>query len=308
VTVPVNVTSGRYRIFIAGFRVNNQTYDDPLNRDGWLDEIYAAAAVARWEGTVFKEHQVVKSLVYGDANQSTRIQAGSASASGGLKAGDAVPYGWSPSGPPGFNPDPLRFPFKIWEGTLRDGVDIVSVRPTLWEADGDTGAYEYWKAWALSAPTFGTGLSSPGLVATKGPRSPLYQFVTAAQYADPEEARADLFGNFTVLDFRQFDNGMKKNAGRFFPGKDRLVGLDDYHQDTVSLVVAGDNVLDFSRIHWVDRQVAFTREKVEAALNAQGSGGLAPGVIAISLVDEDHSPAGPLHGDYTMYVLVQRAP
>jgi hypothetical protein len=151
-------------------------------------------------------------------------------------------------------------------------------------------------------------LSSPGLVATKGPRSPLYQFVTAAQYADPEEARADLFGNFTVLDFRQFDNGMKKNAGRFFPGKDRLVGLDDYHQDTVSLVVAGDNVLDFSRIHWVDRQVAFTREKVEAALNAQGSGGLAPGVIAISLVDEDHSPAGPLHGDYTMYVLVQRAP
>jgi hypothetical protein len=101
---------------------------------------------------------------------------------------------------------------------------------------------------------------------------------------------------------------MKKNAGRFFPGKDRLVGLDDYHQDTVSLVVAGDNVLDFSRIHWVDRQVAFTREKVEAALNAQGSGGLAPGVIAISLVDEDHSPAGPLHGDYTMYVLVQRAP
>jgi hypothetical protein len=31
-------------------------------------------------------------------------------------------------------------------------------------------------------------------------------------------------------------------------------------------------------------------------------------VIPISLVDEDHNPLGPLHGDYAIYLRVQRMP
>ena len=317
VTATVTVTSGKYQIFIAGFRVNNQTYDDPVNRDGWVDEIYAAASVAKWEGGAVKSNEVAKSWVYGDANASGRIRAGSGSGNGGLKAGDVVPSGWSPSSaqlPP--ETDAHRFPMKVWEGTLRIG-DVLSVRPTLWEFDGDSGAYEYWRAWALSSPTWGSGLASPGLAATKGPSSPLYQFASAAQFADPGEALDAAFERDyvqpTAADGDRFDKGMKKTAGRFWPGKDRIVGLDGYVRDMRGLFVAptasgSTEEFDYSRIHWVDRQVAFTREKIEAALNAPGSQGFPPGVIAISLVDEDHNPLGPLHGDYTLYLRVVRMP
>jgi hypothetical protein len=306
VTATVGITAGRYQIFIAGFRVNNQTYDDPLNRDGWLDEIYAAAAVAKWESGALKTNEVAKSWVYGDANSSDRVRAGSGSGNGGLKAGDVVPAGWAPGGaqlPP--ETDAHRFPLKVWEGTLRDG-EIVSVRPTLWEFDGDSGAYEYWRAWVLSAPTAGPG--GPGLVVTKGPNSPLYQFINGAQYENESEAYDELWGSGKVIDFRRFDDGMKKTAARFFPGKDRIVGIDGFVQDKRDAFFQGDNAADYSRIHWVDRQVAFTREKIEAALQAAPSGGLAPGVIALSLVDEDRSPLGPLHGDYTLYLQVRRIP
>jgi hypothetical protein len=309
VTATVGVTSGRYRIFIAGFRANNQTSDDPLNRDGWLDEIYAAAAVVKWENGAVKSNEVIKSLVYGDANSSDRVRAGSGSGNGGIKAGDLVPAGWSPTSaqlPPEASSG--RFPLKIWEGTLHNS-DIVSVRPTLWEFDGDSGAYLYWRAWALSQPS--NGGSDPGLVVTKGARSPLYQFVTGAQYENHSELLDDLFSSNVIVDFRRFDDGMKKTAARFFPGKDRIVGLDGYQQDRIGLWQVGDaksDEFDFSKIYWVDRQIAFTRQKIEAALTAPGSGGLAPGMIALSLVDEDHSPAGPLHGDYTLYLQVQRMP
>jgi hypothetical protein len=308
VTATVDVTAGRYQIFIAGFHVNNQTYDDPLNRDGWLDEIYAAAAVTKWEGGKVAMNEVAKSWVYGDANSSDRVRAGTGSANGGLKAGDWVPAGWSPvNAQLPSESDAHRFPLKLWEGTLRDG-EIVAVRPTLWEFDGDTGAYEYWRAWVLSAP--GNGGSDPGLVVTRTGQSPLYQFSTAAQYANEAEALDDLLdsGAGKIIDFRRFDDGMKKTASRFFPGKDRIVGIDSYVRETSDLAFQGDSALDRSRIYWDDRQIAFTRPKIEAALKAAGVGGLAPGVIAVSLVDQDHSPAGPLHGDYTLYLQVERIP
>lgn len=307
VTATVGLTAGRYQIFISGFRVNNQTTDDPLNRDGWLDEVYAAAAVVKWEGGAVKTNDVIKSWVYGDANSSDRIRAGSGSGNGGLKAGDAVPNGWSPSStrlPP--ESDPRRFPLKLWEGTLRDG-EIVSVRPTLWEFDGDSGAYEYWRAWVLSAP--GNGGTDPGLVVTKIGQSPLYQFITAAQYENEGELIDDAMGSGKIVDFRRFDDGMKKTAARFFPGKDRIIGLDSYQQDKRGLFIDPGNTekstqeFDFSKIYWMDRKIAFTRAKLDAALTTATAV-----VIPISLVDEDHSPAGPLHGDYTLYLQVQRIP
>ena len=78
--------------------------------------------------------------------------------------------------------------------------------------------------------------------------------------------------------------------------------LDDYEK------YIADDLYDLSKIYWLDRQVAFTREKIETALNSSGSGRLQPGVIAFSLVAEDHNPLGPLQGSYTLYLRVQRVP
>ena len=62
------------------------------------------------------------------------------------------------------------------------------------------------------------------------------------------------------------------------------------------------------KIYWDDREYTFTRNKSEALLNAP-SAGLAPGMVAVRLVDGDpHHAAGRLDGDYTLYFYVQRVP
>jgi hypothetical protein len=80
-------TAGTYRITFAGFRVNHETNDDPLNRDGWADEVYAAVAVQRFDrgsGTML-EGAAVTSLTHGDGNSAPeRVPQGSALNNGGL--------------------------------------------------------------------------------------------------------------------------------------------------------------------------------------------------------------------------------
>ena len=320
VTATLTNTSGKYAIYIAGFRVNSQTYDNQLNTDGWLDEIYAAAAVTKWESGVVKTNDVIRGAIHGDANQPNFVRAGNGSATGGLRSGDSVPSGWGPNQPLAPEPIATRFPIKLWEGTLRSSTDVVAVRPTLWEFDGEVWGYEFWKQWVLKYSNAGDGVKAPGLVATRGAETPLYQFVTAAQYASLDETMdAATFAAIgkpkLQTDFRYDGYGLPVNAQRFYPGKDRIIGLDSYEKDMRGLFIdvtkpnlGSTQEFDFSRMHWVDRQVAFTKDKIEAALNSPASDGLAPGTVAISLVDKDLNPAGPLHGDYTLYLRVIRVP
>ena len=320
VTATLTNTSSKYAIYIAGFHVNNQTYDNQLNTDGWLDEIYAAAAVTKWESGVVKTNDVIRGAIYGDANQPNFVRAGNGSATGGLRSGDSVPSGWGPNQPLAPEPIATRFPIKLWEGTLRSGIDVVAVRPTLWEFDGDVWGYEFWKQWVLKYPNAGDGLKAPGLVATRGAETPLYQFGTAAQYDGLQEMMDA--ATFAALgkpqlqsDFRLEGYGLPVNAQRFYPGRDRIIGLDSYEKDMQGLFIdvtkpnlGSTQEFDFSRMHWVDRQVAFTKDKIETALNTPASDGLAPGTVAISLVDKDLNPAGPLYGNYTLYLRVMRVP
>jgi hypothetical protein len=320
VTATVATTANKYAIYIAGFRVNNGTYDNQLNTDGWLDEIYAAAAVTKWESGAVTTNEVIRGAIHGDANQPNFVRAGSGSATGGLKTGDTVPSGWGPSQPLAPEPIATRFPIKLWEGTLRSKIDVVAVRPTMWEFDGDVWGYEFWKQWVLKYPNAGDGLTAPGLVATRGAQTPLYQYVTAAQFNGLDDTIDAAFSAATgkpkiQSDFRYDGYGLPVNAQRFYPGRDRIIGLDLYVEDKRGLFIdvtkpnlGSTEEWEFSRMHWVDRQVAFTREKIEAALNGPAPAGFAPGTVAISLVDKDVNPAGPLHGDYTLYLRVIRVP
>jgi hypothetical protein len=157
--------SGKYRITIAGFRVNHQTYDDQLNRDGWSDEVYAAAFVQQVDRSsrALLDTGTVQSRAHGDARGfPDRIPAGQAGA--GLTAGDVVPKGWDERA--GLSAVQGSFPLLVWQGDLMDGKDALVIRPMLWEVDGDNTSFQYWKRWvARSDPAAVLANASPQSIA-----------------------------------------------------------------------------------------------------------------------------------------------
>ena len=131
--------SARYRVTVAGFRVNRESWDTFLETDGKGDEIAISAEVltVAADGKPTGEPRWVKSVVYGDRNNfPARERAGSRSSMGGLKTGDNVPE----------VPDPWaardkasehRLPLLLWEGELRLDENAIVVAPTVWELDSD---------------------------------------------------------------------------------------------------------------------------------------------------------------------------
>ncbi len=156
------VSAGNYRITVAGFRVNHNTYDDPLNRDGWGDEVYASVVLQRFNrsnGSVL-ETRTVTSRAHGDGKAAReRVPQGHASDAGGLRAGDVVPFGWDERAvkPP---TEKGRFPLVVWEGPLADSGDVLVLRPALWELDGDRASFDFWtRSLTASAPAATWGLA-----------------------------------------------------------------------------------------------------------------------------------------------------
>jgi hypothetical protein len=139
--------SGHYLVTITGVRAVWASVDDILSRDGQGDEIYAKAFVRQYDR---RSGDVVMftnrgTLTYGDINGrgTSRVQAGTQSASGGIRDGDPVPANGDPTDRNG-NPSDIAFPLRLWEGTLTDGVDALVISPTLWEEDNSNAAFLSW--------------------------------------------------------------------------------------------------------------------------------------------------------------------
>ncbi len=153
-TLLVRATSGKYRVLVLGVVVDRETADDPLEFDGKRDEVYVAAMWAtfgnHWGHTTGSGF--VRTPIYGDVNRLPgRIQAGSASALGGIKTGDVVPNGFSPVAQPGAAAFADRLPLIIWQGVLEDSGQFVVIHPTIWESDNKPGAnFTSWQQWFFS--------------------------------------------------------------------------------------------------------------------------------------------------------------
>jgi hypothetical protein len=144
---PAVVTSGRYRITMIGFDVNEESIDDWWSWDGKGDEVYLAAYVGlkdRRTGVVgLRGH--ARTVVYGDVNNLPgRIAAGTRSNLGGLKTGDSYPVNGG-SSIPAAGPEPDRIPLLVWEGPLTDGADELVVVPSLWESDQHDQHFFRWR-------------------------------------------------------------------------------------------------------------------------------------------------------------------
>jgi len=142
------VQSGRYLVTITGLRNFRSTKDDPLSRDGMGDEIYAAAYVRRFDRVTgqIAESSIHKTVPYGDVLYfgGQRLQAGSWSATGGIKDNDPVPDGAyaATRTSPAQN---TTFPLRLWEGTLTDEKDVLVISPSLWEQDVTNSYYLQWE-------------------------------------------------------------------------------------------------------------------------------------------------------------------
>jgi len=284
-SISTAVTSGKYRISIAGFQVNSGSQDGLIQGDGIGDEVYAAAIVTQVDRKTgqLKRNELVQSVVHGDGKFPNEELVGSGSPSGGLTTGDMVPAGWYPTSPSPAPRLPGRLPLSLWEGTLQDATDAVVIRSALWEWDGDTYAFNQWRDYALTrAGQISLSLSQAAatklsLNVQRDHQSPLWHFCCMGTA------------------------GGQLLTGEMRGGHDRLIGLDIYYQDP--------HYYNYSKYYWADRILVVTREIAEAALNNANSQQLAPGVVAISLIDGPTNDAVyNLRANYVLYLRVERIP
>ena len=284
-SISTAVTSGKYRISIAGFQVNSGSQDGLIQGDGIGDEIYAAAIVTQLDRKTgqLKRNELVQSVVHGDGKFPNEELIGSGSPSGGLTTGDLVPAGWHPTSPSPAPRLPGRLPLSLWEGTLQDATDAVVIRSALWEWDGDPSAFNQWRDYALtragqvSLSLSRTAATNLSLNVQRDAQSPLWHYCCMG-HAGPQLKPGEMSGGF-----------------------DRLIGLDIYYQDPY--------YYNYSKYYWADRILVVTREIAEAALTNANSQQLAPGVVAISLIDGPTNDAVyNLRANYTLYLRVERMP
>ena len=134
------VSNARFRITINGLKVNRQSLDDALQRDGRGDEVYFLSQWRMTEGErTIRSSELLRSRVMGDAHgRSDRVWAGSARPGvlmpgvGGLLTGDPFPN--DPTVLSG-TPTTDRAPMLLFEGEMTSSQLLVVV-PTVWEQDG----------------------------------------------------------------------------------------------------------------------------------------------------------------------------
>jgi hypothetical protein len=273
-------TSGRYRVVISGFATNKETVD--RDSDGKKDEVYAAAALVLWDrrdGRMISLPNVVRTREYGDigGKNSSRIQAGSASRSGGLWSGngaDYAPGGLDPRATVGPTPLSDRLPLLVFEGGLSDGVEALLVAPSLWESDGMQAPYDNYSAnWKtggiaklIGSPAVQNQLTNSSLTSAVVPGDNALQVVSAL---------ANVFSGGIIGSYLLGTTTIVTNH------VDRPVGLAPYQNAD----------------QYQDRVVVVTREKLTSL--AVGSG------ITIAIPFAEPMD-GQLNGIYTAYLRVER--
>jgi hypothetical protein len=159
---PPSTNSGRYRVSLTGLQATMGTKELPDRPDGWGDEIYVAALAIQWDprDNRVKSRTLVRTVEYGDIAAALktpdRIQAGSRSNSGGLKAGDSLPPPVDPKAAAGGT----RLPLVVWDGVLEKAADALLIVPSVWERDQAGGRFEAYQAMWLNASLTST-LTSP---------------------------------------------------------------------------------------------------------------------------------------------------
>jgi hypothetical protein len=282
----------RYRVTLNGFRLDRQTVDDALERDGKGDEVYIGIGIDEygyWLGA-HQRHDFIRTGTFGDKNgfpASTRMLAGTAGGTGGLRSGDVYP-GPNPAvrtRPTSTPASPYAdLPLTLWEGEMVDfspgfgGIAWLILAVQVWEWDGDPYAFDGWQSLLISDHATRRGsdadrdhFGARGLERPQG----IGEFGFDIPYVHAND----------VIVAAQL-------TGRHSEG-DRPVGLKASPRGGVH--VANETT------------IVLTKKNMEDALASSGQAGLPPGVIGVRFQD-DPNAAGVFGGDYTVYLQFERVP
>lgn len=143
----------RYAVTINGFKCRNESVDDPLDFDGFSNEVFFAVThrVVDQNGNV-RENLTSESEILGDTWRfPNRVQAGTRRPTGGIITGDKFPDVAEPwkrditlslSG--------ARVPpYLLWEGELDATTPMVMLTPTIWEWDLGPNILDAFIAWQV---------------------------------------------------------------------------------------------------------------------------------------------------------------
>lgn len=271
-------TVGAYRVSVAGLRVDRTTYDDQLNRDGASDEVYASVVFQRFDraGTLVQSGGVT-SRTHGDASRwPARVAQGSATGSGGLAPRDVVPAGWDERSPQSPANDSRRFPMVVWQGILADSGDVLVIRPTLWEEDGDPTAFHWYTRFLAQAdPARTWGLRDLHRALATNDLHPITGIAP--------DGKGHLF--WTSNDFVEQAVVANRQDHYVDPGRDRPIGMSDGY--------------------FMDQVFVLTRERIEAELRRTSAIASPPGLLVVRLQDRMGGTV-PLNGEYQLYLRLER--
>lgn len=307
--------SGRYRVVANGFTVVHESFDDQFSRDGKYDEVYGGFTMLHFDRRTgdLLDRDLRRTKVLGDVNNfPTRLRAGTASGTGGLRAGDSYPDAGHARyrGQDGAAPNDQTFPFKVWEGTLTDGADAAIILPTMWEADNEGSTYDAWhqsevssasQIWFDATVQQALKQTSLGVVAPPGAITPN----TTPVFSDESFAA----GFFAAM-------GQPWVASLLAGSRDRPIGMVPTGPIPVGPPPPGPTLPP----SLPRRAIVLTREIVEHALNGSrilpDPASLGPGfgwmlayfdvpvgVIPVLLRD---GPGSNLQANYVLYLQVER--
>jgi len=147
-----SANSGVYLVTVTGIICALPTGDTTMtgliqvgDPDGRGDEVQAGAYIRRFDRVTQQllEYGDRRSIPYGDITAGTgRLQAGTQTPTGGVRHGDWIPPSFSVSRASAAQD--LAIPWKVWEGRLTDGVDVLAISPNVWEWDGVQDFYTRW--------------------------------------------------------------------------------------------------------------------------------------------------------------------
>jgi hypothetical protein len=313
---------GKYRVAVLGFKVNNETFDNPVETDGKRDEVYITATAQEFDSldAPVGNTKSVRTFTYGDVNNAAwknsqnefyRIKAGTASALGGLKTGDGYPNGvdpWRRTTPDVYE---KLLPLLVWEGELIEDVNSVAIAPAIMESDDAPGT----PVLTQFVSSFGKGIA-PRLpvpmqlqVANRmvqvvvNRRTRIYTAANARSIRSRVEAMlgtasavalGPLRGNLAALQAAEASyapvfQAALASAMIAANTKDRAVGTE----------ISANGTTYFDPVF-----ISLTYQSAEDIIAGKGEQIQGPGVLALNY--RDAFPGG--IGNYTLYIEVKRVP
>ena len=327
VTLAVPRYMGRYQVSVLGFKVNNETFDNPVETDGKRDEVYVTADVQAFDSldAPVGSPKSVRTFTYGDVNNTAwqnsqneyyRIKAGTASPLGGLKTGDGYPNGVDPWRRTTPNVYDRMLPLLVWQGELIEDVNSVAVAPAIMESDDKPGT----PVLRQFVASFGMGLAprlpavQEVLVAGRKLLVPVAKRTPTPPVGRPNEFTAALAAVAQALSKAATPNAMTA-FGKIQAVRTAMQNADATYTAYVQTLIGSALIAANTKDRPVGASVGpdgatrfapwllnLTYTTAEDIIAGRGSYALQPGIVAVPYKD---AFAGGI-GSYTLYIEVKR--